>query len=76
MSRYPNEEIERFDQQFARDDDEEDERCGSGFTVSMKGAPNMATVQWTRSAEAAIKKTAREWGCKESDLYIYRGHDE
>lgn len=58
------------------DDDEQDDDSGPGFTVSMHGAPNMATVQWCSTKAAAIAKTAREWGCKESDLYIYEGESK
>lgn len=57
------------------DDQEDDDYSQSGcaYTVSMKGAPNMAMVQWAGSERDAIIKTARDWGCKPDMLYIYRG---
>jgi hypothetical protein len=58
------------------EDDDEDVVSGAGYTVSMRGAPNMATVQWTATEMAALEKTAREWGCKVDQLYIYRGQSE
>jgi hypothetical protein len=59
---------------YACDDDDEANVGGPGFTVSMKGAPNMATVQWTATADAAIRKTAREWGCKPDALNAETKH--
>lgn len=57
-------------------DEETNSVGGPGYTVSMRGHPNMATVQWNCSEQEAIAKTAREWGCQPSQLYIYRGVDE
>jgi len=61
------------DQRADQDYEEEEESVGGGYTVSMKGAPNMATVQWVATERQAIEKTAREWGCSPDVLYIYRG---
>lgn len=67
--------IEDFNDCLEEDDDDSSAFAGE-YTVSMKGAPNMATVQWCSSEREALDKTAREWGCKSSDCYIYKGQDE
>ncbi len=59
------------------DDDESDDDCArNSYTVGLRGASNMAMVQWANSEREAIAKTASEWGCKPEDCYIYKGRDE